>query len=483
MSDALAAVAARYGTQTEQWSLSIEHPAPFPHEHHGSEIYGEMGSAQFVGDIWARAWDGAVPADLSGGADTGATAGYYLDSDAGVGQFQTIYAEGGSFTGTIDANAGTIGALTVDGTLTIGASGTVNIGAGSLTINGASGTITGTNLTIATDGSITAGNVSFTSGSFTGTISTTNLSATGGSISNLTASNISATGWFTASSGGGFRTATSGESVRLTGAGTLELYNSSTVKSGELWYNSSNTRVLLSSTSSVKVEASSGNAIMEGSSGTLLRHSGSDVALFQTAGVTFYQDLWAPSGSAANPGYNFLVAHTVGMYLSGTADLSFSAGGTRRFWWDNSSVLFTVDYPTNTKMNTGGTAADLFGVNTAGSQYTIKINTSALKYKKNIQPWEPPPGGWLPALAKIEPVSYLSIPDDDDPAGQDDTRYVGVIADWLEDVFPELMVYDAKGDLLSFQYNRLPVVNAAALVELWGQVEDLRRRVAELEAA
>ncbi len=61
----------------------------------GWAIFGD-GSAKFfglltiganavvLGDIYSSVWDGTIPADLSSGLDTGATAGYYLDSSAGA---------------------------------------------------------------------------------------------------------------------------------------------------------------------------------------------------------------------------------------------------------------------------------------------------------------------------------------------------------------------------------------------------------------
>lgn len=64
----------------------------------------------FRGDVRSANWDGG--GDLSGGADSGATAGYLIDYSSGAMQVQAIYAEGGS-----------IGSLTVDGVLTMGAGG------------------------------------------------------------------------------------------------------------------------------------------------------------------------------------------------------------------------------------------------------------------------------------------------------------------------------------------------------------------------
>jgi hypothetical protein len=84
----------------------------------GWAIWGD-GSAEFNdvtlrGDLSSSNWNGTDPANLSGGPDSGATTGYYLDHSAGAAQFQTIYAEGGQ-----------LEALTVTGALTLGTGGSI----------------------------------------------------------------------------------------------------------------------------------------------------------------------------------------------------------------------------------------------------------------------------------------------------------------------------------------------------------------------
>lgn len=52
----------------------------------------DFGTVTLRGDLRSYAWDGG--SDLTSGADSGATAGFLLDSSAGAGQFQQIYARG-----------------------------------------------------------------------------------------------------------------------------------------------------------------------------------------------------------------------------------------------------------------------------------------------------------------------------------------------------------------------------------------------------
>ena len=85
------------------------------------EIIGglSVGGATVVGDIYSSNWDGTIPPDLSGGADSGAAAGYALDASVGAAQFQTLYAEGGTL---VDLNvAGTL-TMTTGGEIRTGSS-------------------------------------------------------------------------------------------------------------------------------------------------------------------------------------------------------------------------------------------------------------------------------------------------------------------------------------------------------------------------
>jgi hypothetical protein len=71
------------------------------HEHDAGDISGTFSQVKVVGDIWSANWDGAVPADLTSGPDTAATAGFYLDASAGAIQSMALYAEGGQI-GNLD---------------------------------------------------------------------------------------------------------------------------------------------------------------------------------------------------------------------------------------------------------------------------------------------------------------------------------------------------------------------------------------------
>lgn len=79
------------------------------HEHGADEISGEFGDIVIAGDFFSSNWDGALPADLSGGKDATAANGFYFDTSEGSVQFR-----GDMWVG---------GALGVDGTITLSSTG------------------------------------------------------------------------------------------------------------------------------------------------------------------------------------------------------------------------------------------------------------------------------------------------------------------------------------------------------------------------
>ena len=83
----------------------------------GTTITGGTISGTVVtgSDFYSTNWNGTIPLSLAS-KDAGASAGFALDGSTGGAQFQKIFAEGGS-----------LGALTVDDTITLGTGGTLDI--------------------------------------------------------------------------------------------------------------------------------------------------------------------------------------------------------------------------------------------------------------------------------------------------------------------------------------------------------------------
>ncbi len=113
---------------------------------------------------------------------------------------------------------------------------------------------------------------------------------------------------------------------------------------------------------------------------------------------------------------------------------------------------------------------------------TVTCLVSALKFKKDISPLLL----GLDTVMKMKPVTYYKK----DPLGTNDTgRQLGFIADWAEDVVPELVTHDSNGEIHGFNYEQFTAVLAKAIQDLshWNDKQDdrldkLEKEVAELKA-
>jgi len=171
-------------------------------------------------------------------------------------------------------------------------------------------------------------------------------------------------------------------------------------------------------------------------------------------------------GNAASPGAFFASDTDTGFYRPASNAIGFSGGGDENF-----------------RMGSGGTfhaEADVIAYSsTVGSDKRLKENINPLKYG-------------LEELLKIRPVEF-------DWKINDNKHDVGVIAQELEDVIPELIIkseaigktqkylqenypdtdYDTK---LSVDYSRLTVVLVNAIKEQQEQIEDMKERLEYLES-
>jgi hypothetical protein len=112
---------------------------------------------------------------------------------------------------------------------------------------------------------------------------------------------------------------------------------------------------------------------------------------------------------------------------------------------------------------TSSTANTIIATNPAGVFYKV---SSALKYKADVQDWTPE----LRAL-QLQPRSWV----DRNPMDKADPfqRYFGFIAEEVEAVLPELVVYNEFNEPESVQYDRFPVAIIPVLKNLAQRIEAL----------
>jgi Chaperone of endosialidase len=95
--------------------------------------------------------------------------------------------------------------------------------------------------------------------------------------------------------------------------------------------------------------------------------------------------------------------------------------------------------------------------------------SSSIRFKENIQPLEP-------ALSKVEqlnPVTYTKI------ASQE--KEIGLIAEEVAELFPEVVTYNEEGLVSGVQYQRLSVILLKAMQEQNAVIAALTERVNKLE--
>jgi hypothetical protein len=104
--------------------------------------------------------------------------------------------------------------------------------------------------------------------------------------------------------------------------------------------------------------------------------------------------------------------------------------------------------------------------------------TSDARLKSNIRPLD----GVLPRVASLRAVSYDRLHPDGSPATQG-VREIGVIAQELETLFPELVAGGGEEHFKAVDYSGLTGVLVEAIKDLHARNEQLARRVTELETA
>ena len=101
---------------------------------------------------------------------------------------------------------------------------------------------------------------------------------------------------------------------------------------------------------------------------------------------------------------------------------------------------------------------------------------SDLRFKKDITPV----GQTLGALSRLQPVHYSWRAAEFPEKGFGDVRALGLIAQDVEAVLPELVVTGADG-FKAINYSKLPLLTILAVKELKAENDALKDRVTELE--
>ena len=197
----------------------------------------------------------------------------------------------------------------------------------------------------------------------------------------------------------------------------------------------------------------------------------------------------APQFALSNATRSFILTNNSGDNL-----LSFNYGGANRLqfnttnqWFNTGNLGIGTSSPAallqvGTATPTAATGGIQFGDDTAARIYRVSPSTiqvsnnltvggtltesSSIRYKENIQTISAP---ILPKLEAIRPVTYNKK---DNPSN---TEY-GIIAEELNELFPELVNKNDNGEVESVNYSRLTVLLIKAVKELKQEIEILKNK-------
>lgn len=160
------------------------------------------------------------------------------------------------------------------------------------------------------------------------------------------------------------------------------------------------------------------------------------------------------TGTSSN---NIYLGQASGTGVNIPAIYSYSANGT--YYWsryvDNTGLLYWV-YNATVRMQLG-----LTGNLTISGTLT---ENSSVRWKENIQDLS----GSLDKVEKLRGVTY-------NKKGETSTE-IGLIAEEVEEVYPEFVEYDEKGQPVGLHYTRLTAVLIESIKELKSRITELEKR-------
>ena len=145
--------------------------------------------------------------------------------------------------------------------------------------------------------------------------------------------------------------------------------------------------------------------------------------------------------------------------VSGTvtgSNLNVSNWDTAYSWGNHSGQYLPIN---------GGTVGGAVTINGALVVNGTITENSSLRVKENIITSD----GHLEKVNKLRPVKYNKI--------NSDKTEIGLIAEEVEEVYPEFIQYDENGDPIGIHYSRLTASLIGAVKELTKEVEELKNKI------
>jgi hypothetical protein len=181
------------------------------------------------------------------------------------------------------------------------------------------------------------------------------------------------------------------------------------------------------------------------------------------------------------PGYKLDVNGVVNLNRGITSGIALRVNGSEAIWYDGSTYSWGYGGTYNIfddRMSVGSrTIQSTYGLHVTGSIYaTDGWAGSDIRWKKDLEPFQ----NILPEVTQLQGVKY-SWRDNEYPEMKfDKDRQIGLIAQEVEKVFPELVRTDDNG-FKAVSYEKLTVVLLEGMKEQQKQIESLQNQIEELK--
>jgi hypothetical protein len=201
-------------------------------------------------------------------------------------------------------------------------------------------------------------------------------------------------------------------------------------------------------------------------------YQGTTASTAKNYAFTVHDALWVTGPAFLDKYLNIGVSGASALSVADMEAIWFN--GTYFSWGYGGSYNYFAD-----KVTIGNTASSSYALYVQGSAYsTGGWAGSDARWKKDLDPIN----NILPAVLSLNPVKYNWRTDEFPDMNFEGERQIGLIAQEVEKIFPELVRTDDNG-YKAVSYEKLTVVLLEGMKEQQKQIEELRKMVTELKTA
>lgn len=133
------------------------------------------------------------------------------------------------------------------------------------------------------------------------------------------------------------------------------------------------------------------------------------------------------------------------------------------------AVTGSVEFSYYSTASSAHVQAFQFSKSTGNTTVACLIETSALRYKENIQPLQ----SQLGKVVQLKPVEFDWT--------TNKKHSVGFVADEVNDVYPELVAKDDNGEVTGLDYSKMTAILVASIKEQQTQIDNLTQEINKLK--